>query len=300
MKNFNFVLLGLTLLISTNSHTFDYAKAKLNEHSVAAGAALTATVLYVLKKVYNVRILNSTKAEQEKYQKENIQITPNTVFAFDINDVIIEPDFSKIWSIIYKEILKSHKMEVGSALFKYNLWKIVIQCAAKGCVPEEYLNRIQEKYPQYKELCAIGIKLANAQKEISGMFELIQKLHADGHKLVFFSNISKDKLNPDVDSSIEALQKEFPVLQYFDLEASFLTTHANMQQQRFIKKPNPDAYKLFLEKFSQKYPGRKKDIVFVEDRIKNVRPAQKEGIATIWFTSSENLKAVLGKKNKTV
>lgn len=296
MKILNFILFGLALLISANSHTFDYAQ----KHPIATGAVLATSALYVLKKVYNVRALNSTKAEQEKYQQENIKITKDTVFAFDINDVIIEPDFSKIWGIIYKEILKSHKMEVGSALLKYNLWKIIVKCATKGCVPEEYLRQIQANYPQYKDLCNIGIKLANAQREIPGMFELIQKLHADGHKLVFFSNISKDKLNPDVDSSIEALRKQFPVLQYFDLDASFLTTHENMLQQRFIKKPNPDAYKLFLKKFSEKYPGREKDIVFVEDRIKNVRPAQREGIATIWFTSSENLKAVLANKNKTV
>jgi len=249
-------------------------------------AGACAVSMYALSKYRANAALSKLKAEEEAYAKEQIKVTRDTIFVFDVNDVIIEPDFARIWSIIKTKILSSHKMGLASAMIRPYLYYTVMRLAVKGSVPEEYLDSIQKNYPQFKDLIGYGLELANAQKPVKGMFELLEGLNKQGHKLLILSNICSDKLNADTESSPEMLKKEFPIFGLFERDGFFLTTKEN----GYMRKPQPGFYQDFLEKFKKLYGEENiKNIIFIDDRLKNVKAAREQGINSLWFISAEDL-----------
>jgi FMN phosphatase YigB (HAD superfamily) len=256
-----------------------------------AGLTIAATLLsaYLINKNNKAQQLKDYQAKESKYIKQNIKVTPSTIFVFDINDVIIKADFNKIWNIINKQILSKYKLKLGSAFIRPYLYYIVFTEISKGGVPEQILNRIATTYPQFTDITYHGLELANAQSQVPGMFELIEKLKKEGHDLLLLSNVGEDRfLNKD--SSIGMLNKEFPIFNNFDLTASLLTT----KNDNYLKKPKTAFYEKFLDKFIKKYgKDRIKDIIFIDDRMKNVIAARSAGIPSVWFVSSDDLKEKL-------
>jgi len=298
--NKKYALLSFLILAQAiNINSMSYVKSAYDSISSKVGWKTTATLTlltgYIYKKYNNAKKQNQLKLEEAKYVSENIEITKDTIFVFDINDVIIDADFTKIWNIINTQVLTNHKMQLASALCRPYLYYLVLTKVFKGAVPEEILTKIQETYPQYTKLCGHGLELANAQKEVPGMFKVIQALKNNGHNLLLMSNVGQDKISKDFDNSIDMLKKQFPVFNVFDLEASHLTS----KEDNYTKKPNPNYYAKFLEKFEKKFGKEKiKDIVFVDDRMKNIVGARNCGIKSVWFLSTEDFVKKLKLKEK--
>jgi len=262
--------------ISQYYNIFYYKKVEVSSTSVEA----------CYKSKIDKKDMSRMKNQEIEYVKNNIEVTPQTIFVFDVNDVIIDPDFSKIWKVIKSKIFSNHKFQLTEALLRPYLYYTVIKHASKGCLPEEIITKIKQVYPKYETLTAHALELANSQKEVPGMFQLINKLNKNGHVLLLLTNISCDKEHFSLKSSIDMLKEEFPIFDLFDFDASMFTTKHN----GYLRKPYPLFFEKFLEKFVNKFgQERVKDIIFIDDRIKNVLAAREFGIKAVLFISSDDL-----------
>lgn len=231
------------------------------------------------------------RKEFEQFSK-TIKITDQTIFVFDINGVIIQPDYKAIISIA-KKILRCCKLKLLSTFIHPGFYYIILQkFLQKAYTSEQVLFKIMEKYPTYNQLALYGFEISNAQKPVPGSFEIVKKLKKKGYTLLILSNLSEDKFPFLNKSSIEYLSQKFSIFDNFDYDASLFTTKKN----NFIRKPYLEYYENFKNKFIKKYgTERLKDIIFIDDRLENVISARKKNLNSIWFTSAKNLSNILKK-----
>ena len=112
-------------------------------------------------------------------------------------------------------------------------------------------------------------------------FELVKELHAKGVKQVILSNISSE--------SFCELSRCYPQhFKYIDLSRSF--TNAKFI---FTRKPHGKCFKKFLKK--NKYT-RPSDIVFFDDKLKNVKGARELCIDGQLFCNAAQARTILKHK----
>lgn len=112
-------------------------------------------------------------------------------------------------------------------------------------------------------------------------FELVKELHAKGVKQVILSNISS--------RSFCELSRCYPQhFRYFDLSGSF--TDAEFI---FTRKPHGKCFKKFLKKNRDTRPS---DIVFFDDKLKNVKGARDQCIDGHIFCNTTRARTILSRK----
>ena len=112
-------------------------------------------------------------------------------------------------------------------------------------------------------------------------FAIVQELSKQGIKQVIFSNISRQ--------SFCKLKKRYPELfRHFDLSRS--TAKA---EGIFSRKPHGKYIKRFLKRAN----ALSGDILFFDDKLKNIESASKRGIDAHQFKNAHQARALLKKKN---
>lgn len=202
----------------------------------------------------------------------------NTLFAFDLHDVI----FQKSPTQILREVLlfKGKGKIVKLAMNPY-FWGYIKKLKKETFVAEDLFKRLIIKYPQLKDFEPEFIRLSNAQKPKKKTVAIIQKLKEKQFKLFVLSNIAE--------KTFEQLKLKYPVIfNHFD-GALVVSPDDN-----YLQKPHPDYYEKFKSHLQQQGHANK-HILFIDDLRQNIHAASHAGISGIQFSSAKNLEKTLKK-----
>lgn len=213
------------------------------------------------------------------YQKpqniHNLTISPaNTIISFDIHGVLFEPDTKKI-----KQLLKKNPKVF--LVLRYLFWPPLlfdlIRLLKKKAVPEEIISHLTTQYTGLAQYKNLAIKLANAQKPIPGMLKLIKQLHVNGYQLHIFSNIG-----------IQIYQEL--AHEYQEIFSFFHRVHMPNTTNNFIGKPHIGAFQDYINRCNP----HKMQVLFIDNRWRNVTSAHRVGIFGIHFKSAHHLHKKFG------
>ena len=109
--------------------------------------------------------------------------------------------------------------------------------------------------------------------------KILKQLKKKGYKLYILSNIGE--------KSLKCIEERHP-----DVFKLFDGIYTASDRDGYIKKPQPEIYKRYLDKFGQ----NPNELIFIDDKKSNLTAAKKFGIDTIHFTSAKNLFKVLSKR----
>lgn len=111
-------------------------------------------------------------------------------------------------------------------------------------------------------------------------FKIVEALHAQGIKQVIFSNIS--------DASFQKLLIRYPYyFKYFDLMLSQASGKGV-----FSRKP----YGKYIQQFIQKTKTDPQNIIFFDNRLRNIEAARKHGIDAYIFYNPVQIREILKQK----
>ena len=201
----------------------------------------------------------------------------NPIFVFDLHGVLFKPDYQEIAHILR---CTPKKYNLFMSVLSPQFWSSFLPLAKKGAVPEELIMKIGNRVPRLHSYIETGIQLSNAQKPQEKTIDIVQKLKKRGFKQYIFSNIG-ERIFAD-------LYQKYPKI--IDLFDGVVYTHA---ADDYLKKPHPKAF----EKYAKTCGHALNDIIFIDNKRKNIRAAVKLGIKSILFKNSEQLYQDLKKKN---
>ena len=184
---------------------------------------------------------------------------------------------------MFRTLFKSkHKPKLFFSLLSPVLWINVAKFffkklfTKKRLVAEKYFIDLARKYHHLEPFEALGIEIANQQKPIEEVVSLCKALKTKGYTLHLFSNIGP--------ILFDDLHRKFPdIFQLFDCFC--LPTEEN----NYRKKPSKRAFKAYLEL----YNPQKKQVILIDDKMKNIRSARENGLQGIFFRSPAQLKQEL-------
>jgi len=217
-----------------------------------------------------------TKKMYSKKLPRYFPITPkNTIITFDLHDVIVHYNYSEIAKTFFKS---KGKLGLIIAMLNPLIWWNIIKLTWQDSVAEQYIVGLGEKYPSLKPYVPLGIRIANCQKPDPEMLAFIKELKNKGYTLHLFSNIGAE--------IFEQFGVKFPeIIKYFDMVS------IPSKQNGYLKKPYGKAFAHYLEKLK----GDERQVLFVDDKQKNIQKAYSYGIIGIHFSSLSKLKQALGK-----
>jgi len=199
------------------------------------------------------------------------------VIAFDLHGVVFRPDYKEIARIIFAA---PQKYKLFLSLLDPRFIIMMGSLIKKIAVPEEYIMKLSCAVPYLKKYVQPGIALANAQKPQIETVKLIHQLKDQNIDLFVFSNIGE--------RTYEQLVKKFP-----DIMGLFKGALVTSAQDNYIKKPHPQIFKKFAEQCHQDL----NNLIFIDNKHKNIHAALQYGIDGIYFKNPHQLKEELIRRN---
>ena len=191
------------------------------------------------------------------------------VIAFDLHDVLFGMDYKKVASIAWQA---SPKLPLIAAPLHPRFWANFIKLIRKDAVGEEYVVRMAQWHPALKPYIATGISIINAQKPNKPVVDITKLLKKNGYKLIVFSNIGE--------LAYKDLWTQFPdIMNLFD-DAVF-----TQEKDDYVRKPMAGAF----EKLLSKAGAPPQEILFIDNKQKNIHAAQQQGINAIHYKTPGNL-----------
>ena len=207
------------------------------------------------------------------------------IILWDIHDVLLQPEDQLVTLFTFP-----HKKDLFSRIswrLLKSLTSLIAQHLSREVSSEEYIHAaIASGNPHLAELI---VAVANAQRPIPGMRQLVQELHELGIEQHIGSNIGKTAFYRLLDG--EKHPRITPLLQYMNLDASMVSEYVD---GRVVKKPNAFFFERYLEK--NNLDPRTTPIIFIDDRWDNVRVAQSMGFDGILFQNPNQLRTALRKR----
>jgi FMN phosphatase YigB (HAD superfamily) len=198
-------------------------------------------------------------------------ITPSSsIITFDIHGVLFTPDWSKIRSLIW-----ANKKVCTLIIYLFNprfLFRAFI-LLRKGAVLEKCITALSGDYPYFARYETFIFSVANTQKPIPHMADLIKTLKQEGFTLHIFSNIGTQLY--------EDLVREFP--------QEFIMFDKAFTPDGFQGKSHQETFSYYLEEFNP----QNKQIVFIDNNRKNVTLAKNVGIISIYYRNPGQLQETL-------
>lgn len=222
-------------------------------------------------------ILKSKILKQQPYLtclKEKVN-PGNTVFAFDLHNVIFK-------KVLREIIIKSFKiLPRGPWWYAFNpiFWKNLYKIISISNVGEDIFDKLSVIYPTLSPFKNDFISLVNAQLPINSSLKLLQKLKERGYKLYILSNIGFETL--------KELEKKYPeIISCFD--GAYIPSIEN----EYRHKPDQLFFKEFKAYLDQIGHGNKQ-ILFIDDLRRNLSSALKCDIAGIYCKSIKAVTEIL-------
>jgi len=212
-------------------------------------------------------------------------ITPqNTIIEFDLHNVIVNYDNIKIIKTFFKS---KGKLKLILIMLNPFVWWSILKLAYNNGIAEQYIVGLGKKHKNLAPYVPLGIEIANCQKTNPHMVKLLDELREKGYRLHLFSNIGT--------KIFASLKKQKPdLVQYFD------KIILPSQENGYLRKPHANAFINYLEQNKD----TNKQILFIDDKIKNAKNASKNGIIGILFKSESQLRelfvelGILGNKKQ--
>lgn len=196
----------------------------------------------------------------------------NTVFAFDFHDVLASTDYNEIFKTFFKEFSSSdfwymiRTKEIRKTL--KNISKHIIT-AEKG------IDNLAKKYPRMAKLKQPFLKLMNCQKLNHYMLDIVKQIKESGYRVYLLSNIGIETLKD--------LYKKYP-----ELEKFFDGFYVPSPENNYSQKPSPDFFCQFKQ-YLIKIGDKQRNIIFVDDDLKNIKTATAHGFKALAFKSKRLL-----------
>jgi len=185
----------------------------------------------------------------------------NTIISFDLHDVLVRYDYIGI----IKEFWSS-KRKVGLFITILNPFLIydALKLLYHGGIAEQFILVLPQEHPRLKPYIPLGIRIANCQIPVKPMLELVKKLKQSGYTIHLFSNIGA-KIFQD-------LKEKLPGM-FVDVDDVTLPSEKN----EYIRKPFKNAFETYATKHKDK------NIIFIDDKRRNIKTARSCGIIGILF-----------------
>lgn len=180
----------------------------------------------------------------------------------DIGGVLFDDSKENIEKILNKNCDEIYKNAYGGG-FKECL-------LGKKSIKEHIKDLSNQKDFQDINYILSAENLSKSFPLITRNFEYMKKLKKQGYQLYLLSNITED--------SYRYINQTINIKSIFN--------GGVYSYQEGIKKPNTDIYDLLVKKFQL----NKRETIFFDDKIKNVKAARQVGIKSIVFHSIEDIK----------
>ncbi len=210
----------------------------------------------------------------------------NPIILWDIHGVLLQTQDRALTFFTFP-----HLKEVFSH-FSWPLLKDFASLSAQHLFQdtssEEYIKTaLKHGNPHLAELI---ISIANAQRPIPGMKELVQELHALGVEQHIGSNIGETSFRRLLDSNKHPYVA--PFFKRMDLKKSIVTGFENGE---IIKKPDARFFEKYLAHNAIELD--KTPVLFIDDNWDNVRVARSMGFDAILFKNPQQLRKELRARN---
>jgi len=194
----------------------------------------------------------------------------NTIIAFDIHGVIFKTDYKKIFKLLWH-----NKKAAKLLLFIWHpkVIKTLFRLRKKESVVEEYVMALAKVSKHFREFIPLGIEIANAQKPVPETIKLIKTLKSLGYRLDIISNIGQ--------IIYYDLVEKYPAI-----FAHFKNAHVACAEFDYVAKPHPIVYKSYQEKHNPD----KHQIVFIDDKKKNLKSAARFGMTGIYVSNTDHIR----------
>jgi glucose-1-phosphatase len=178
----------------------------------------------------------------------------------------------------WKDALVASQLDyVQSELFERRLYDLpeYLPYESGRVSQDEYLGALVREFGLKSQDEALHLHRSILGKEVTGVLELIQNLHQDGHQTATLSN------NNPIHWEWFTISGPFPAVQSIQhpLSSHLLGSH----------KPEPEIYELFCKKTG----WESGDIVFFDDVLANVEAGQAAGWTAHHINASGNILAQL-------
>lgn len=204
------------------------------------------------------------------FQPKQLTLDPQRdVFAFDLHGVVFSPD--------YKAMVRHAYHGADGKFIYYALthpWLLydLIKLRKKSSVPEQYIAELITVHPFLTPYTEKAIDIVNEQIPMVPTIDYIKQLKQQGFKVYVFSNIGKH--------TFEKFRIKFKDI--FDLFDGYSVSDPD---DKWVQKPNPEAYYKFLAMFNV----QPEHLIFIDDQTNNINAAQKVGISTVLFRCPQDL-----------
>ena len=192
-------------------------------------------------------------------------------------------------------MIKTILFDLGGVLFTNGTKKFISDISTRYNLPRDLVKDVMDgnigsQYRESKisrdEFWKLVLEKLNIHENIDTLegewingYELI-----DGTKDIIFDLKKKYKvyyLSDNVKERVEAINKKYHFMEWFD---GGVYSH-----EVGVRKPDPKIYEFVLEKANTK----PEDAVFIDYKSSALEPAQKMGVQTVLFTSSQDLREKL-------
>jgi FMN phosphatase YigB (HAD superfamily) len=199
------------------------------------------------------------------------KLTPqNTIIAFDIHGVLVQKSMKDIAGIAWNELgitglahILCHILRPDVLYYIYTTWN-------QDQEWQDMLLRTAEQFPLLKRFRKAFFNNDNQWPPIEGMLLLVKDLDEEGYQLYVLSNIHpgsyygwhSKELNGDgkPEISTQGLKDKLPEI--------FSHFKGAQTVEPGAKKPNPQAFSNFINKFNHNHTKR---IIFIDDTPENVK-----------------------------
>jgi hypothetical protein len=225
------------------------------------------SAVFIIKKIRAFREIKKTPA----LPRENL-IPQNTIIVFDIHGVL----FNHHYSSMLKQIGDGLSVKLIRCAFNPLLIVHSLGLIAKKSVPEAYIVGLSHQFPSLKPFVPLGITIANTQIPNIPVWNIVNNLKKNGYELHILSNIGE--------TIFEDLRTKYP-----EIFSAFTSVKVANPQEQYIGKPNP----LIFNKYLTEHNPANKQMVFIDDKPKNVNAAEKKGMIGIYFCCPSHLQSKL-------
>ncbi len=189
------------------------------------------------------------------------------IVLFDIHSVILKPRAKKRIKLFLK-----HRKYMKTRWY-FGFLPIISKATSERSIVKARNNPTRQK---------VLLEIVNAVKPITGTVNIIGALaKIEGLELHLGTNLGAtafaDLINRDVFK---------PIFVPFNIEKSKFITYK--RHEKTIKKPNPKFFSDYLDNLNTNFSMAIKphEILFIDDKKKNIHAAQKIGMQTIHFTGN--------------
>lgn len=199
----------------------------------------------------------------------------NIVYAFDLHEVIVKPDYLKLIFYGLRHLPKTW-------LIAYCFWPPFLIKLLKARwhtkVPEVMFNMMSTAYPRLERIRPHFIIMSNMQKFNIPVVHLIRELKKEQYPIYLFSNIGPQTL--------AALRKKLPLDTLVD------GYFCPQKIDDFLHKPHFDFYQNFVHFIKTRHINNP-SIIFIDDKQKNIDIAKKAGLIGIKYENTFSLRKKL-------